>query len=45
MPTLDEIVILPKNLELAGNDNFAIADTSSTSSTLMEQVPAALVSK
>ena len=45
MPTLDEIVTLPKNLELAGNDNFAIADTSSTSSTLMEQVPAALVSK
>lgn len=45
MPTLDEIEILPKNLELAGNDNFAIADTSSTASTLMEQVPAAVVSK
>ena len=45
MPTLDEIEILPKNLELAGDDNFAIADTSSTSSTLMKQVPAALVSK
>ena len=45
MPTLDEIPILPKNSTLAGNDNFAIADTSSTSSTLIEQVPAALVSK
>tara|TARA_R100000406_G_scaffold90582_1_gene77598 strand:+ start:280 stop:867 length:588 start_codon:yes stop_codon:yes gene_type:complete len=45
MPTLDEITILPKNSTLAGNDNFAIADTSSTSSTLIEQVPAALVSK
>lgn len=45
MPTLDDLTTLPKNLELAGNDNFAIADTSTGASSLMEQVPAALVSK
>ena len=45
MPTLDDLTTLPKNLELAGNDNFAIADISTGASSLMEQVPAALVSK
>lgn len=45
MPTLDDLITLPKNLALAGDDNFAIADTSSSAGTLMEQVPAALVSK
>ena len=45
MPTLNDITTLPQNLALAGDDNFAIADTSSSAGTLMEQVPAALVSK
>ena len=45
MPTLDDLITLPKNLALAGDDNFAVADTSSDAGTLMEQVPAAIVSK